>query len=59
MKENNVSDDATTNAMTVIVTKTCRKAIRLMAKMGMSNPSTCMIDMNMALQNPQLNIDQN
>ena len=41
-------------AMTVIMTKTYRKDIRLTVKMVVSNQSTCMIDMNMTWQNRQL-----
>ena len=36
-----------------------KDAMSVIVKMEMSNQTTCMIDMNMTLQNPQLHIDQN
>ena len=46
-------------ATTVIMTKTYQKDIQLMAKMVVSNQSTCMIDMNMTWQNRRLLIGRN
>ena len=46
-------------AIMVIMTKFYLKDIRLMAKMVVSNQSTCMIDMNMTSLNRRLLIGRN